>query len=147
MSEDNKNSLPPKILSKCAEFFMKHGQYANALEMYVSSGKIAKALELAMTRDVKITDTLASRMILKKKKGDKAHNDRRAKQIVEIARVAKKQGSYHLSSKLYTQCGDKIKAMKSLLKSGDTKKIIFFAARCRNKAIYVLAANYLTSGA
>lgn len=35
MSEDNKKSLPPKILSKCAEFFMKHGQYANALEMYV----------------------------------------------------------------------------------------------------------------
>ena len=112
---------------------------------YVSSGKIARALELAMTKDVKITDSLAARMILPKKKGDKAHNDRRVKQIVEIARVAKKQGSYHLSSKLYTQCGDKIKAMKALLKSGDTKKIIFFAARCRNKSIYVLAANYLTS--
>ena len=41
--------------------------------------------------------------------------------------VCKKQGSYHLATKKYTQAGDKLKAMKCLLKSGDTEKIIFFA--------------------
>ena len=35
--------------------------------------------------------------------------------------------------------------MKSLLKSGDTEKIIFFAGVSRQKEIYVMAANYLQS--
>lgn len=33
--------------------------------------------------------------------------------------------------------------MRSLLKSGDTDKIIFFAKKARNKEIYILGANYL----
>ena len=36
-----------------------------------------------------------------------------------------------------------IQAMKALLKSGDTEKIIFFAGVSRQKDIYVMAANYL----
>jgi intraflagellar transport protein 140 len=35
--------------------------------------------------------------------------------------------------------------MKSLLKSGDTDKIIFFANVSRQRDIYVMAANYLQS--
>ncbi|KIH67333.1 tetratricopeptide repeat protein [Ancylostoma duodenale] len=34
-------------------------------------------------------------------------------------------------------------AMRALLKSGDTQKIVFFANTARNKDIYILAANYL----
>lgn len=33
--------------------------------------------------------------------------------------------------------------MKSLLKSGDTEKIVFFANVSRNADIYILAGNYL----
>lgn len=35
--------------------------------------------------------------------------------------------------------------MKSLLKSGDTERIIFFAKVSRQKEIYIMAANYLQS--
>ena len=35
--------------------------------------------------------------------------------------------------------------MKTLLKSGDTEKIIFFAGVSRQKEIYIMAANYLQS--
>lgn len=35
--------------------------------------------------------------------------------------------------------------MKSLLKSGDTERIVYFANVCRQRDIYVLAANYLQS--
>ncbi len=41
------------------------------------------------------------------------------------------------------QAGDKLRAMKSLLRSGDTEKIIFFAGVSRQRDIYILAANYL----
>ena len=35
--------------------------------------------------------------------------------------------------------------MKSLLKSGDTEKIVFFASVSRQRDVYIMAANYLQS--
>ena len=63
-----------------------------------------------------------------------------------IAKICKRQGSYHLATKKYTQAGLKIKAMKCLIKSGDTEKIVFFAGLSRNRDIYILGANYLQVG-
>ena len=37
------------------------------------------------------------------------------------------QRQFHLATKKFTQAGNKVQAMKALLKSGDTEKIIFFA--------------------
>ena len=53
------------------------------------------------------------------------------------------QGQYQLATKKYTQAGNKLKAMKALLKSGDTEKVIFFANVSRQRDIYVMAGNYL----
>ena len=61
------------------------------------------------------------------------------------AQVCMQQREYHLATKKYTQAGNKMKAMKALLKSGDTEKIVFFAGVSRQKEIYVMAANYLQS--
>lgn len=47
---------------------------------------------------------------------------------LQVAKILKRQGNYHLACKKYTQAGDKVKAMKCLLKSGDTDKIVFFAS-------------------
>merc|ERR1719231_1329285 len=69
----------------------------------------------------------------------------RSEILQEIAKLCKKQGSFQLACKKFTQAGDKLKAMKSLLKSGDSEKIIFFAGTARQPDIYVLAGNYLQS--
>merc|ERR1719355_433988 len=65
--------------------------------------------------------------------------------LMEIAKLCRQQGSFQLACKKFTQAGDKLKAMKSLLKSGDTEKIIFFAGTAKQAEIYVLAGNYLQS--
>lgn len=41
------------------------------------------------------------------------------------------------------QAGDRLKALKCLLKSGDTKSIVYYAGVSRSRDIYILAANYL----
>merc|ERR1719222_1788139 len=69
----------------------------------------------------------------------------RAVILDQMAKLCKKQGSFQLACKKFTQAGDKLKAMKSLLKSGDTEKVIFFAGTARQAEIYVLAGNYLQS--
>ena len=67
----------------------------------------------------------------------------RSPRRLQVARCCKRQGNFHLACKKYTQAGDKVKAMKCLLKSGDTSKICYFAGVSRNRDIYILAANYL----
>ncbi|KAL1480715.1 hypothetical protein MTO96_034676, partial [Rhipicephalus appendiculatus] len=63
--------------------------------------------------------------------------------LEKIAECCLKQENYHLAAKKFTQAGDKVQAMRALLKSGDTRKIVFFASVSRQRDIYILAANYL----
>jgi hypothetical protein len=59
-------------------------------------------------------------------KGD-APEGRRAEQLLRLAQACKRQGHFHLACKKYTQAGDRLRAMKALVRSGDTEKVVFFA--------------------
>lgn len=65
--------------------------------------------------------------------------------LEKIGEIALNQGNYHLATKKFTQAGNKLRAMKALLKSGDTDKICFFAQVSRQREIYIMAGNYLQS--
>ena len=56
-----------------------------------------------------------------------------------------KQGEYLVACKKYTQSGNVDKAMRALLKSGDTLKIVYYANTSKQRHLYVMAANYLQS--
>lgn len=142
ISDDLDEKTDPVLLNRCAEFFMEHGQFDKAVDLFVVGGKYFEALELCQQHSVKITEKLAEKMTLAK---DDAQGEMRMKLLEKVADLCFLQGSYHLATKKYTQAGNKGKAMKALLKSGDTEKIIFFAGVSRQKEIYVMAANYLQS--
>ena len=42
--------------------------------------------------------------------------------------------------------GDRVKAVKALIKLGDVEKVITFANNARMSEIYILAGNYLQTG-
>jgi intraflagellar transport protein 140 len=52
--------------------------------------------------------------------------------IRSLARACKKQGSFTLACKKFTQAGEREKAMKCLLKSGDTKAVCYYATVSRS---------------
>ena len=152
IAEDAAKGKPgtdPETLAKCADFFVQHKQHEKAVHMYVMGGRIGDAIEMCLQQKVKITDEMADKMTpAKPVKGEKPKpgalsKEARQELLMRLARVCKKQGSFHLATKKYTQAGDKLKAMKCLLKSGDTEKIVFFANVSRNRDIFILAANYL----
>uniref|UniRef100_A0A915J6M4 Intraflagellar transport protein 140 homolog n=1 Tax=Romanomermis culicivorax TaxID=13658 RepID=A0A915J6M4_ROMCU len=64
-------------------------------------------------------------------------------------RVLERCAEFFAQNQQYTKAvqflGYAKKAMKALLKSGDTSKIIFFANTARQKEIYLMAGNYLQS--
>lgn len=142
IADDLSADSDPEVLAKCAEFFMQHNQHEKAVHLLSMSRQYEKSVELCAEHDVQITEDMAERMTPEKGSVEAGF---RAEILAKVAALCKKQGSFQLACKKYTQAGDKLKAMKSLLKSGDTEKIIFFAGTARQPDIYVLAGNYLQS--
>uniref|UniRef100_H2YTL4 Uncharacterized protein n=1 Tax=Ciona savignyi TaxID=51511 RepID=H2YTL4_CIOSA len=89
-----------------------------------------------------LTEDLVEKLTIPK---DFMDQHQRERLLSKLAGCCMNQGEYHLACKKYTQAGDKEKAMRALLKSGDTEKIIFFAGVSRMRNLYVMAANYLQS--
>ncbi|KAF4087733.1 hypothetical protein AMELA_G00073850 [Ameiurus melas] len=141
--ELNENS-DPAVLTRCSDFFIKHTHYQKAVQLLVAAKKYHEALQLCLDQNLTITEELAESMTVSQSSAHLSEEER--KELLErIADCCMRQGNYHLATKKYTQAGKKIKAMRALLKSGDTEKIVFFAGVSRQKEIYVMAGNYLQS--
>lgn len=144
ISESIEAGADPETFIAMASHFSANGHYSKAVEMLVFGKAFNEALQLCLDRGVKLTDQMAEAMTLPKG-GNAEDEEYRLNLLRKIAKVAKDQESYHLACKKYTQCGEVMKAMKALLKSGDTEKIIFFANHIRNAEVYQATANFLQS--
>ncbi|CAL8282296.1 unnamed protein product [Merluccius merluccius] len=144
IAEDLNHTSDPTLLARCSDFFIKHSQYQKAVELLVAAKKYHEALQLCVDQSLTITEDLAESMTVAKETGGLAEDSRR-ELLERIADCCMRQGDYHLATKKYTQAGNKLKAMRALLKSGDTEKIVFFAGVSRQKEIYIMAGNYLQS--
>ncbi|KAF4520566.1 hypothetical protein B566_EDAN011119 [Ephemera danica] len=132
----------PALVLRCARFFMENKLYDKAVDLLVVAKQFSAAVDLCLEHNVTVTEELAERMTVSKRDADDVENIRI---LVKMAECAQSQSNYHLAAKKFTQAGDKVRAMKALLKSGDTEKIVFFTNVSRQKDIYVMAANYLQS--
>ncbi|RXG62142.1 Intraflagellar transport protein [Armadillidium vulgare] len=127
----------PSVIRRCAEYFNSLGQYDRAVHLLVTGKQYIEALDLCIQHNVRVTEELAERFTL-------PSDERSRNEILEkVAECAYAQENYKLATKKFTQAGNKVKAMKCLLKSGDTERIVYFANVCRQRDIYIMAANYL----
>lgn len=132
----------PELISRCAEFFVESQQPQKAANLLANAKQYEKSLEIIRTYKVPVTENLADLLTPTK---DEIDESIRVKVLTELGDILQEQGDYHTATKKFTQASDKIRAMKSLLKSGDTDKIVFFAGMSRQKEVYIMAANYLQS--
>ncbi|XP_063790737.1 intraflagellar transport protein 140 homolog isoform X2 [Pseudophryne corroboree] len=144
IAEDLDEKSDTALLARCSDFFIQHNQYAKAVELLLAAKKYYDALQLCLEQNLIITEDMAEKMTVSKNSKELSEEARR-ELLERIADCCMRQGNYHLATKKYTQAGNKLKAMRSLLKSGDTEKIVFFAGVSRQKEIYIMAANYLQS--
>mmetsp|Transcript_7629 Transcript_7629/g.11331 ORF Transcript_7629/g.11331 Transcript_7629/m.11331 type:complete len:1382 (+) Transcript_7629:16-4161(+) len=140
MSDDLDENVDSKLLQRCAEFFVDHGKFDKAVMMLVNAKEVQRALELCQSKNVEITEDIAKLMVPSK---DSMDPEERKELILRIADVSENQNNFATAAKMYVQAGDKLSAMKALIRSGKTEKIIYFAVLSRKKELYVLAANYL----
>ncbi|XP_060117033.1 intraflagellar transport protein 140 homolog isoform X2 [Heteronotia binoei] len=144
IAEDLDEKSDPALLARCSDFFIEHAQYEKAVELLLAAKKYWDALQLCLTQNLTITEEIAEKMTISKDSVELSEESRR-ELLEQIADCCMRQGNYHMATKKYTQAGNKLKAMRALLKSGDTEKIVFFAGVSRQREIYIMAANYLQS--
>ncbi|ESL11436.1 hypothetical protein TRSC58_00812 [Trypanosoma rangeli SC58] len=134
----------PEVFLQMAEHFITNKHYDKAAEMYVFSKAFSRALELCASEGVVLTDEMAESMSSDANCRNLSQEERTAL-LRQIADIAKDQGNWNLACKKYTQIGERLKAMKMLMRGGDVNKVIFFANHSRNAEIYTLAGNFLQS--
>ncbi|CAH0563779.1 unnamed protein product [Brassicogethes aeneus] len=135
-------SSDPALVQKCAEYFVTNEQFDKAVDLLAIAKKYTEAITLCLKHNVQLTEDLSEKLTPDK---DVVDENTRVKVLEKLAESLMQQGNYHLATKKFTQSGDKVRAMKALLKSGDTEKIVFFAGISRQREIYIMAANYLQS--
>lgn len=135
----------PALIEKCADYFVQNDQIEKAVDLLATGRKYLEALELMQKHSILLNEDLAEKMTLDKVDNDIDREKIRISILERIGEIAFEQGNYHLATKKFTQAGNKLRAMKALLKSGDTEKICFFAQVSRQREIYIMAGNYLQS--
>ncbi len=139
IAQDLGEKTPPQTLARCAEFLVQHKQFDKAIELYVKAGRYNSGIEMCMQHRVDISEDMVERLS-PPETADKAE---RKEILLNLAKALKKQGSYNLAYKKYTQAGDRLRAIKCLIRGGNTKAVIEFASISRSPEIYKTAANYL----
>lgn len=135
----------PALIRKCADYFVKNEQIEKAVDLLATGKNYMEALELIQAHNIILTEDLAEKLTLEKINDNSDREQLRISTLEKIGEIAFLQGNYHLATKKFTQAGNKLRAMKALLKSGDTEKICFFAQVSRQREIYIMAGNYLQS--
>ncbi len=131
----------PQLLARCADFLVSNKQYTKATELYIMARKHYNAIEICIQYKIPLNDDIIEQLTPKE---DQISDLNERKEILkQIGKLLKKQGLFMQASKKYTQAGDRVQAMKCLVKHGDNKLIVQFANISRNRDIYILAANYL----
>lgn len=118
--------IDPALIEKCADYFVENDQIEKAVDLLATGRKYMDALELIQEHNILLTEDLAEKMTLDKVDNDTEHEKIRISILERIGEIAFEQGNYHLATKKFTQAGNKLRAMKALLKSGDTEKIDLF---------------------
>lgn len=129
----------PQTLARCADFLVQHQQYNKAIELYVMAKRYLAAIEMCTIQRVSLTEEMVESLT----PPEDLDSVERKDILKSLAKALKKQGAFTLASKKYTQAGDRVRAIKCLVRGGDTKAVIQFANISRNNEIYTLAANYL----
>ncbi|KAG5494571.1 hypothetical protein JIQ42_02181 [Leishmania sp. Namibia] len=132
----------PAVFLGMADHFQSEGDYQKAVEMLLFAKHFDEALKLCETRNVTLTEDMAESMTSDM---DRLSKEERQAALRRVAHIAKDQGSWSLACKKYTQAGDLVKAMRMLMRGGETEKVIFFANHSRNTEVYTMAANFLQS--
>ena len=141
--EQEPTDIPEKLILQLAVTLFKFGDSVKAVEILKKkSQSLQQILSICAHNKIPLDDGIFD-ILLPEGTLNKMETSEKNKITHLIGGICETQGNFKLACKIYTQGGDRIRAMKCLLKTGNTKNIITYATAARKSEIYLLAANYL----
>ncbi|KAL0237242.1 hypothetical protein PCE1_000639 [Barthelona sp. PCE] len=143
----NIRNLSGELADRLIQFYIEHGQKTKAATLLVQKQMLEEALELMVSKHVKMSEEMEEQMLqnpmLQSIPSDNSHQEQRSALLSSIALLCQRQGAFDKAAAYYTQAGDTMKALESLMRTGNIKKIMRFAKVSRDRKVYIKVASFL----
>lgn len=134
ISDSLNSQTDPQVLMRCGKYFAESERWSKAAQCLAFARQFDEVIEICKKHAVRIQPSVIQE--LAEIKAD-------TKVLARLAELCEQQGEYTLAANLYVKLKDHLAAMKALIRSGNTEKVIKFANLVRKKEMYILAANYI----
>ena len=130
----------PALRRRAADALLAAGQHERAAQVYARAGDAASALDLVERGGVPLSDELADALAPPLSHASSSAGagglgaddaDARRALLLRVARAAKRQGRWPLAARKFTQAGDRVRAMRALVRAGDAEKVALYASECK----------------
>ena len=134
ISDTLNSKTDPKILLKCGQYFVESERWSKAAQCFALAQEFEKVIELCNKHNIKLQSSVIHEL---------AELKASEEVMKRFASLCEQQGEYSTAATLYIKFKDHLSAMKALIRSGDTEKVIKFANLIKKPQTFILAANYL----
>ncbi|KAM7541711.1 hypothetical protein Aperf_G00000003534 [Anoplocephala perfoliata] len=145
--EDFGSDCDAGLIRKCADFLVQNSQFTKAVEILAKGKQWLQAVQICTDHEIALTDELVEQLVPPEDQEEEnaraSARETRNEILRRLGEVCLSQERWLLACRLLSRTGDHVGAMRALLRSGDTSKIIFFANASRKRDLYVLAAHHL----
>jgi intraflagellar transport protein 140 len=124
----------PSVLVRCGRYFVESERWSKAPQCFALARQFDEVIALCNKHNIKLPSSVIQE--LSEMKAD-------PEVMKRFASLCEQQGAFQTAATLYVKFKDHIAAMKALIRSGETAKVIKFANLVKKKETYILAGNYL----
>lgn len=134
ISDSLNSKTDPQVLIRCGRYFEESQRWSKAAQCLAFARQFDDVIELCNKHSIKLNANVIQEL-----------SDIQAdpKVLKRFAELCEQQGAFQIAATLYVKLKDHLAAMKALIRSGNTSKVIKFANLVKKKETYILAANYM----
>ena len=134
ISESLNSKTDPSVLLRCGKYFLESERWSKAAQCFALARQFDEVIELCNKHNIKLQNSVIQE--LSESKAD-------PEVMKRFAALCEQQGAFNTAATLYIKFHDHLSAMKALVRSGDTEKVIKFANLIKKRETFILAANYI----
>lgn len=129
----------PNVLTRCAEFFSQESKWEKAAFFYAIAENFEKTLSILESHNAHLPRSLLDELT----QSERLIND--SEKSKQIATICEHQGAYIIAAQIWSTIGDHISAMRSIIKDGDSDKVIRYANKLKRMDAFIAAADFIAT--
>jgi intraflagellar transport protein 140 len=134
ISDTLSSKTDPGVLIRCGRYFVESQRWSKAAQCFALARQFEEVIQLCNKHNIKLPSSVIQE--LSEMKAD-------PEVMKRFASLCEQQGAFQTAATLYVKFKDHLAAMKALIRSGETDKVIKFANLVKKRETYILAGNYL----